>query len=302
MKLFTTVVLISFASSTAIGQIEDSTLILKNGFTSLENALEHPSDVNSLVLDGSTENENLEELERLSNLKRLSLINFTENAALEEVSKLNSLEELTLINDGFEFIPESFVGLKNLKRLDLIGDSNLNLQQAFGVIAEMPSLTQLRLENFESDAISDELVFPQQIQTLSLRNNHLQKIPMGVTKIPRLELLDIGENDISDLTIQSTDLATLRNLRVLFLDHESNLTANGLFPVLNTLPSLEIVHLEEGMIKQVNSEFKERSLKELILDPNLLNTSPTYLPNSRYVVPSTPQTEGSGTIQIPLSK
>jgi Leucine-rich repeat (LRR) protein len=206
------------------------------------------------------------------------------------------------MNDGFEYIPASFSELKNLKRLDLIGDSNLNLEQAFEVISELPSLTQLRLENFASIAISDELVFPTQIETLSLRNNHLQKIPMGVTKIPRLQLLDIGENDISDQSILSTNLATLRNLRVLFLDHESNLTANGLFPLLNTLPSLEIVHLEESMIQEVNSEFKERSLQELILDPNLLNTSPTYLPNSRYVVPNTPQTVGSGTIQIPLSK
>ena len=270
-------------------------------YNSLQSALQNPDNVYSLQIDGITNPDSLEMLGEFPNLKSLQLKGIKGSVAPNAISQLTQLQELRFINDEFDSIPQSFKRLTNLKRIDLVSDSNLNLESTFRVLNQLPSLTELRIEGFDNASLNDKLVFPAHIQILSIRNNHLDRLPLGVTKLNQLELLDIGENDFQLLPME---LIQLSNLKTLYLDHESNLFFEQTFDLLHSFPKLEILHIDKSIFDQAETKWKGKTPEQLLLNPNLFNASPYYMPNTLFTVPQPTVPTGSGreTINIPISK
>lgn len=270
-------------------------------YNSLQSALQNPDKVYTLQIDGISNPDSLQMLGTFPNLRSLQLKGIKGSVAPNVISQLTQLQELRFINDDFDSIPQSFARLKNLRRIDLVSDSNLNLESTFRILNQLPSLTELRIEGFDNASLNDNLVFPAQIKILSIRNNHLDRLPLGITKLNRLELLDIGENNFQLLPMELTNLSSLKTL---YLDHESNMFFDQTFDILHSFPKLETLHLDKSIIDQAETKWKGKTPTQLLLDPNLLNTSPYYMPNTLFTVPQTTVPTGNGreTFNIPISK
>lgn len=288
-------------SFVSFGQSEEDS-IRKGFYNSLISALQSPNDVRELNLSGPIDYDSLELIAQFPNMKTLQLENFPTNVAPEFISNLTQLEELRFVNDAFDSIPRSYSRLTNLRRIDFVSDENLDLEKTFNVLSELPRLEELRIEGFDNSTLTDALVFPPQLQILSMRNNRLNSIPAGVSEINGLRLLDIGENNLTTLP---KELSGLRNLRTLYLDHEAQMQFDQTFDMLSSFPQLEVLHVDKSVIERANTSWKNKTPEQLLLDPNLLNSSPYYMPNSTFMVPQTtvPQGDGKETIRlIPISK
>jgi hypothetical protein len=205
MKAFTTIIL-CIISSHFISQVHID--------RSISEALKHPEEVKYLELQSA---DSINYLTEFSHLESLTLINFTDSVAPTQVGELSSLKELRLINDNFKYLPNNYTNLKQLERIEFIHDSNLDLNRVFSITNELPNLTEMRLEGFSADL--ESLHFPSGLKLLSLRDNHLKTIPKSVFSLPQLQVLDLGNNDITTLN----NLDKLTSINTLYLDHQSSL-------------------------------------------------------------------------------
>ncbi|MFT6246085.1 MAG: Leucine-rich repeat (LRR) protein [Salibacteraceae bacterium] len=245
-------------------------------YHSIEEGLKEPEKVEYLEIESISDEDSLRFLSQFPKLQSLSLIDLHSASAPEAIADLTGLRELRFINDDFSTIPASYAKLTNLKRLEFIYDTHLNLQEALKVINKIPSLIELRIEGLPGSNFSNELTFPSQLHLLSLRNNHLNHIPNGILVLSELETLDLGDNEFFDLPYQ---LSNLTNLNTIYLDRLPLIQIDRIFPILNNVPKLQIVHLEGNHLnKEKIDGFRELSLFQIFLDENLImNQQKVYL-------------------------
>jgi len=208
MKTFTLAVLVIISVQT-LSQVHVD--------RSISEGLKHSLQVIHLELSSE---DSIPFLTEFSRLESLTLINFKDSIAPLEVGKLLWLKELRFVNDNFKYIPENYADLNQLERIDFIENVNLNLQQVFSVTRKLSALSEMRLEGFTNTTDLDSIRFPEQLSKLSLRNNHLTKVPNSVFKLPGLKVLDLGGNDVFKLE----NLNAFSSISILFLDHQTNLS------------------------------------------------------------------------------
>ena len=256
-------------------------------YHSIEEGLKEPEKVEYLEIENISDEDSLELLSHFPKLHHLSLVDFHSSTAPESISKLKGLKVLRFVNDDFYTIPSSYSNLTNLTRLEFIYDTHLNLQNTFSVINKIPSLIELKIEGLPGPVFSDDLVFPSQIQHLSLRNNHLNQVPAGVFQLSRIQTLDLGNNEFFNLPIH---LSSLVNLNTIYLDRLPYIKIDQLFSVLNDVPKLQFVHLEGNHLDIDRIEgFQERSLYQVFLDENLTENSAINKHKVNLLLPEVPQ-------------
>ena len=97
-------------------------------------------------------------------------------------------------------------------------------------------------------------------------------MPVEINTLKNLKVLDLGENSISVLPKNFTDL---NNLTELYLDHEKNIELAEDFEVLSKLRNLRILHLEGNNISALPGNFnKLDQIEQLYLNDNQLNSIP----------------------------
>jgi Leucine-rich repeat (LRR) protein len=210
-------------------------------YHSIEEALSEPEKVQTLEVIHLQDGDRLELLRKFPNLTSLSLIDFQSAEAPESISKLKGLKELKFINDDFRTLPDSYENLVNLEHLEFVYDTHLNLQNAMRLAGKLPALKELRIEGLPGLVISDQIEFPAHLRILSLRNNHLNHLPLGIVNLKDLEILDVGNNEFLDLP---EFVADLPKLNTIYLDQQPFLKFDSTIDVLRKNPSLMEVHLE----------------------------------------------------------
>lgn len=201
---------------------------------SISQGLEHPFEVKILELYSS---DSLEYLDDFPYLEKLTISNWDDSIAPPEIGNLTNLKELRFINDHFEAFPSSYKRLKKLQKLEFINDSISDLSPILRLSQDLPALQELRLEGFPSSLFTEQLTFPSQISRLSLRNNHLEKLPNSVFRLTNLEVLDLGRNDF----IRLEGLETFNNINTLYLDHQKH-------------PEFVLDQVKELKLETINSE------------------------------------------------
>lgn len=159
----------------------------------------------------------------------------------------------TLINKEYVNITEALKNPEYVYRLNL---SNQNIQFADSV---WPKFTNL--------------------QYLSLKNDHLKKIPEGIGYLKSLRVLDLSGNDFKVLP---ETFSGLSNLQELFLNDDKYFQFANNIPILSKLPNLKSLHLENDGIKKLPESInKLNNLESLYLNNNHLKKIPSEIKGLR---------------------
>ncbi|XP_054818619.1 disease resistance protein RUN1-like isoform X2 [Prosopis cineraria] len=232
----------------------------------------------------------------IGNLKSLKTLDISGcskfSSLLENVDEIESIEELDVSGSSIKEIPSSIINLKFLKRLNANGCNGIALDSSWSLLSPIA-----RVLGFNSYKAPMRLTLPPSISSLSLltelnlRNCNLspRSIPNDLGCLPSLELLDLSENDFSNLPFGSCVLppsfSSLSSLRELYLSH-CNLCDGSTLNDLSRLSSLERLSLSGNNFTNLPSTFisKLLALQYLyMLDCNRLLSLPDVPPNIKYL-------------------
>jgi Leucine-rich repeat (LRR) protein len=120
-----------------------------------------------------------------------------------------------------------------------------------------------------SDSIWSKFI---NLEYLSLKNDHLKKIPGGLGRLKKLRVLDLSGNDFK---ILPQSLSSLENLTELFLNDEKEMDFNKSIGVIDNLPNLRILHLENDNLKNIPKDVLHlRQLEKLYMNNNKFKEIP----------------------------
>lgn len=202
-----------------------------------------------VILDLNNNHINKLDSGTFKSLKNLQFLRLQENriAALSEnmFLELTKLTTLTLSNNQLRRVDATtFSGLTSLAILSL--DYN--------------QITEIHEEAFGS--------LNSSLQDLHLNGNKLLRVPIGLSSVPHLKTLDLGENHIS--VIENTSFTTMSELFGL------RLTENNIEHItretFRKLSSLHILNLSRNKIRHIDADAFEnnQNLQAIRLDGNYL--------------------------------
>ncbi|AFZ81145.1 leucine rich repeat domain-containing protein [Theileria equi strain WA] len=233
----------------------------------------------------------IENINHLTNLKILDL-SFNHVSKIENIDALVKLEELYLSNNHIKKI-ENVSQFTQLKLLE-VGSNKIS---NYGEVEYLKSLTALwmgknRLTTMDLPSLPD-------LQKCSLQNNrirewdanvlencpnleefylsynHLTEIPQFITLMPKLTILDLGNNQISKIDIGEIN-STIEELWLNDNAIEDEKEVN----VLKKLGNLKVLYLERNPIQyKLGPSYRNRILDIL---PNLKQLDAVSLENRTY--------------------
>ncbi|MCZ4408271.1 leucine-rich repeat domain-containing protein [Cryomorphaceae bacterium 1068] len=131
---------------------------------------------------------------------------------------------------------------------------------------------RLDLSDQEIDFSLKSLREFKNMEFLSLRNDHLEQLPIEILELEQLRVLDLSGNDFTELP---EEFFKLKNLEELYLNDEKRLNFTQSIDVLSKLPNLKILHLENDHISEFPENiFKLEKLENLYLNDNDLHEIP----------------------------
>lgn len=171
----------------------------------------------------------------------------------------SKLVSMSINNVDSTFIKKEYTSLDEaLKNPEIVYRLNL------GNINLMPDINWEKFEN---------------LQYLSLKNDHLKEIPGEIAFLRNLKVLDLSGNDFK---ILPKSFSNLTNLEELFLNDEKYFKIATAIKTLSLLPSLKILHLENDHLKRLPKNIGSLAhLEMLYLNKNDFNSVPTEIKGLR---------------------
>ena len=131
---------------------------------------------------------------------------------------------------------------------------------------------ELQIAGEDLDFSLDALKKFKNVEYLSLKDDHLEQLPMELFELRQLKVLDLSGNDFSQLP---EEFARLDNLEELYLNNEKRLDLTQTIDVLSRMPNLKSLHLEGDQINEFPENiFKLDQLEKLYLNDNELEQIP----------------------------
>ncbi|MFV8354799.1 leucine-rich repeat domain-containing protein [Flavobacterium sp. XS1P32] len=174
-------------------------------FNDLNDALKNPELIYRLNL--SNQNIKLDGVDwsKFINLEYLSLKNDHLKEIPSGITKIKTLKSIDLSGNDFDMLPSDFSNLKLLEEVRLNDESRMDLPQTLNVLAKLPILKSLYLENDHLKTLPSELLKIKNLEYLFLGNNQIEKVPV-LKELDHLKFLDLKDNKIK------TDLQDMKNL------------------------------------------------------------------------------------------
>lgn len=156
--------------------------------------------------------------------------------------------------------------------------TNILFSQVIGQEKEFTSLQEalknpekvykLNLSNQQINLTNAEWAKFINLEKLTLKNDHLLELPVGIVNLKKIKYLDISGNDFKTLP---KEFSALVNLEELYLNNEKNIDLPATLSILTQLPKLKSLHLEEDNLTILPSEIlKFKNLENLYLNKNKL--------------------------------
>lgn len=159
-----------------------------------------------------------------------------------------------------------FFGLSNLfAQIDSKGSTKnfFSLKEALLTPETVVSL-DLSNQKIALDDVNWELFI--NLEYLSLKNDDLEIVPDGLSKLKKLKTLDLSGNNFK--TLPST-LGGLSKLEVLYMNDEKQFDLENSIETISKMKSLKELHLENDNLKSLPKKFeKMSSLETLYLNDN----------------------------------
>ncbi len=170
--------------------------LLKNEYTSIEDALKDPEKVVRLNLSNQSFTDFPKGLSKFKNLEYLSLRNDHLTSLSPEISNLKKLKVLDLGGNDFSVLPKGLAKLQNLEELYLDNDKNLDIWQDIEILSKLPKLKILHLDDDGIDKLPPNIGKLSHLESLTLRNNLLRVVPPQVKDLKKLKYLDLNNNHL----------------------------------------------------------------------------------------------------------
>ncbi|MDR2869581.1 MAG: leucine-rich repeat domain-containing protein [Deferribacteraceae bacterium] len=222
--------------------------------------IEYFHNLETLVIDGFTEIEDLYYLSGLPNLTKVDI----KNSRIKDISPLayNRLMKRVLLDNNSVTDLSPLAGLKDLKELSL-------RYQAPDYITNISSLagkTTLAILDLQGNKLEDiSSLANQNLRILNLRDNRLTSIE-ALRSVSTLESIDISINMITDISPLASSKANLQTI---------NAAHNGITNIdfiTEPMPKLTVLKLSDNQIVDITPITKidprGRHRLELLLDKN----------------------------------
>jgi leucine-rich repeat protein SHOC2 len=208
----------------------------KKLFTSLDEALNNPTEVYNLALTGSDlyhrdfsgiknmvhlhflslNDAGLEQLpddlfDRLTELRTLSMSGNKFTRLPEQIRKLKKLEYLVMYDNELDSIPDWIGELELLDNLILPRNKIRYLSPAIG---NLKRLNYLSMGGNELPSIPDEIGLLSVLEYLDFGSNKLTAVPSSIVNLGRLITLGLSDNPIRILPEKMDGLLSLQNLQL----------------------------------------------------------------------------------------
>lgn len=188
-----------------------------NNYSSLDEALVHPENVEWLTLRDQKLKEFPVQILSLPKLKYLDLSLNEISSIPEEIGSLGQLRFVDLSGNPINALPNGFSALTQLSNVYLAYNRRLNLSQGLDVLAKLPNL-----------------------RVLDLSGNQIQHLPPTIGMLSELRYLELSHNPIAELP---SEFSQMRNLHTLGLMGNEQFDIARHIAVLSRLPQLKTVHL-----------------------------------------------------------
>ncbi|KAI8977629.1 hypothetical protein BDF20DRAFT_913944 [Mycotypha africana] len=198
-----------------------------------------------------------------------------QSAHLEE---LTALRTLRAYNNSLKTLPESFASLQQLSILFI---SNNSFRKFPEVICKITSLAYLDISFNKITSFPDEICNLTQLVGLFATANRLRgRLPSGISKLEKLQELDLRQNEITDLD----ELYLLPKLEIISIDYNAISFVNYNFQHLRQL-KMSKNHLTQFTLSTadlINSNGTLTSTKSTLTSLNLANCKLASLPDDLF--------------------
>ena len=198
VKIYTLIGLLFVVSLHELyAQVSSDSIVVNKEYKNLEDALRNPNRVYRLNLSNQSLNPYSDSIwSKFTNLEYLSLKNNHLKEIPAGIGELKNLKILDLSNNDFRVLPTSFSRLENLKEIYLNDEKAMDINQSLGTIKDLPKLKILHLENDNLESIPKSLLYLTHLEALYLNNNRLNKLPIELKELKKLNFVDLHDNPI----------------------------------------------------------------------------------------------------------
>ena len=165
-------------------------------YTELKEALAFPDKVTRLNLSGMSMESLPQEISLFKNLTYLNLRNNHLKIFPEELSKLPNLKVLDVGENLFSSLPQSLSSFESVEELFIDNERNLDFESSLEVIAAIPKLRILHLENNREFPTNFSLQKLQKVNSVFVNKSMLRYVPKEIYLMENLKFIDFQNNPI----------------------------------------------------------------------------------------------------------
>ncbi len=182
--------------------------------------------------------------------------------------KLNKVEKLTWFLKGYQCDGNNHITHLSIQKTRLNGEWPAALFQ-------LQNLEYLNIQENNLNFIPEEITHLKKLKILDIRNNQISNLPTNISQLPNLEKLYLGQNNFEAIP-ESIKYCT----SLLLIDFTENFIKDGCQYLLES-PSIKNIYLRGNQIKSFPFEYlMNKQIEELNIQENLISS----LPNEQYKI------------------
>uniref|UniRef100_UPI00260CE570 leucine-rich repeat domain-containing protein n=1 Tax=uncultured Microscilla sp. TaxID=432653 RepID=UPI00260CE570 len=243
--------------------------IRENKLDEIPKAIAKLTELRKLEIGGNSFTELPAEFRKLSKLEYLGLTNSQVKSYPKEFGQLKKLQELVLQNAQVTTLPSQFGELSSLKKIFLNFNPDIDSQQAWDVLAQLPNLEEVVFYGSNVKSLPLKKEGFSKVKKLHLGGDKLdlKQVLTTLGVLPSLEFLYLDQ--VTSIPSEVSKLTKLKTL-ILFMDKSSEEEQEKIFINSKNVTSLELLRIRGRYFSVLPKQVGElKQLKTLYIQGQL---------------------------------